>query len=845
MEKTINQFVWRFSARQQALLVAITLLYFPTLYALLEIPKILINRVISGDEQHQLLVYELGAETVLILLVSLFLCLYLFNAFLKLIINIRKGIIGERLIRRLRYLLMDRLLRFPIQRFRVVSQGELISQINSEAEPLAGYVSEAVTLPLFQGGTMLTVLFFMFVQSFWLGLAAIALLPLQIFIIPKMQRQVNALNHERVRSVRVFSDYIGETVSGAQAIRIHGVQRYVLSGFSQQLDRFFKIRLKLYKKKYLIKFVTNFINQLTPMLFYLVGGILVLRGNITIGALVAAIAGHKDMVAPWKELLKYYQIQQDAKIKYEQLIQRFDIAEIDESDYFAEVSAASEFPLLPLALRKVITEEDGKRVLNEIDLQLKAGEHVALVEPDAVKRQHLAEIILSLRQPTYGSAWLGEQQIKDIPGSVKSRRLAFQPASPPIFNTSVYENILFSIKHEPLSELSAEDKKEALLSGNSIDSFDDEWLDFDQFRFENETAFYDWYVQAMEAAGANREVIQKGLFQFLTEGHESAQAKKIVQARHLVFDALLENGLSVPSFDEREWCYGLSIAENLAFGKLIDSDSTPGDVLYNERIAQILSDNGFDRIIEQIGQQIAVMIVQGLSTEYSREQTMQTFRLKSDEHAETIMRSARLVARKDVSKLTEQEKEFLTLIFLNLVLDDHADIRLPGSVVSRIMFIRDEIDNSLIPSQRLKIQRFEYGQFHPGLTVLENLVFGLLPRDIDEDSLELVLEAIDGVILEADLSRELMLLTLKNADAGISGSRLSPISRQNLPLARVLLKKPELIVFNDGLNAYEEAEQFRIKENIRHLLPGTAILWLTGRLDNHGAFDRVLETGGV
>ena len=126
----------------------------------------------------------------------------------------------------------DSILRFPIQRFRVVSQGELISQINSETETLAGYISESVTLPLFQGGTMLTVLFFMFVQSFWLGIAAVALIPLQILVIPRMQRRVNVLNHQRIRRVRKFSEYIGETVSGAQAIRVHGVQRYILSGHS-------------------------------------------------------------------------------------------------------------------------------------------------------------------------------------------------------------------------------------------------------------------------------------------------------------------------------------------------------------------------------------------------------------------------------------------------------------------------------------------------------------------------------------------------------------------------------------------------------------------------------------
>ena len=820
-----------------------TLAYFPTLYVLLEIPKVIINRVIDGPSTYRIFDLELQSETALIFLTLSALFLYLLNATIKLAINIRKGIVGERLIRRLRYTLLEHLLRFPIQRFRVVSQGELISQVNSETETLAGYISESVTLPLFQGGTMITVLSFMFIQSFWLGLAAVALIPIQVLVIPRMQRRVNILNHKRVRQVRAFSEYIGESVTGAQAIRIHGVQRYVLSGYSSQLSQLLDVRLKLYRQKYLIKFVNNFVNQLTPILFYLIGGLLVIRGHLTIGALVAAIAGHKDMVAPWKELLKYYQMQQDAKIKYEQLVQQFTVEESDQSDYYAAVPARESIPLFPLKLNNIVSEEGGKRILTGFNLTVNSAEHVAIVEPDPTKRLHIAEIVLSLRNPAYGSVWLGASQLKDVPGQIKSRRLAFQPSSPPIFNISIYENILLSIKHVPDSLLSNNEKHEAEIAGNSTDPFAGKWVDFEDYQFASDDELNDWYIKAMEATDADLSVIRNGLFQFLSDDHESEQANKIVQARPLIYDALLDNSISIQSFDEREWCHGLSIAENLAFGKLTDDSITPGDAIYSKEVALILSYNGFDRIVEQIGKQIATMIVLGLSSEVTREQTMDKFNISSENLAENIVVSARAINKKSSSQLSDQENHFLLLLFLNLVLDDHPDIQLPGSVVSRIMFIRDEVDNVLDHQQRSKLQRFEYSQFHPGLTVVENLLFGLVPKNIGNESLNRLLELIDSVIKDADLSRDIMLLTLRSAAAGISGSRLSARSRQNLPLARVLIKKPELIVFNDGLNAYEEAEQFRIKENIRHLLPQTSIIWLTSKLDDHSQFDRVVEAG--
>lgn len=842
LETSVNKFVWKYSARQQMLLVLLTLVYFPTLYALLELPKIIINRVIGDPVNHQFLQFNFSSETALILLTLLILILYLLNAMIKLAINIRKGIIGERLIRRLRYTLLDNLLRFPIQRFRVVSQGELISQVNSETETLAGYISESVTLPLFQGGTMITVLSFMFVQSFWLGIAAIALIPIQMIVIPKMQRRINVLNHRRIRRVRSFSEYIGETVSGAQAIRIHGVQRYALAGYSSQLNQLLDVRLKLYRQKYMIKFVNNFINQLTPILFYLIGGMLVIKGQLSIGALVAAIAGHKDVVGPWKELLKYYQMQQDAKIKYEQLTEQFTIPDSDDSDYLASVPARDAIELFPLKLNNVVTEEAGQRVLTGFNLIINAGEHVAIIEPESSKRLHIAETVLSLRHPSYGSIWLGDKQLKDVPGLVKSRRFAFQPSSPPIFNVSVYENILLSIKHVPDQPLSGKDAVEAEVSGNSGDSYSGTWSDFEGYQFDSDDELYDWYIKSIQATDADLSVIRNGLFQFLADDHESDQAGKIILARPLIYEAMLDNNITLKSFDESEWCDGLSIAENLAFGKLALSETTPGDAIYSNEVAQILSYNGFDHIVEQIGKQIARMIIRGLSSEVTREDTMHAFKLHSENQAEDIVVSARSVLKKPSSQLTEPDRHLLLLLFLNLVLDDHPKIQLPGSVVSRITFIRDEIDNVLTDLQRTHLPRFEYSQYHPGLTVLENLLFGLQQQDTNSDELNAKLNVVDQVIKDADLTRDIMLLTLRSAEAGISGSRLSATSRQNLPLARVLIKKPELIVFNDGLNAYDEKEQFRIKDNIRLLLPDTSIIWLTSKLDDHSQFDRVVDT---
>ena len=177
--------------------------------------------------------------------------------------------------------------------------------------------------PLIQGGTLLVIITFLFVQNPIIGLAAVSLYPLQAYVIPKLQRRVNQLGKERVRAVRKLSERIGETIAGVQEVHGHGTTTWERADFADRLGLIFRIRFEIFQRKSFVKFLNNFLNQMVPLLFYSIGGYLVIQGSLTVGALTAALAAHKDMSAPWKELLDYYQQTQDSKIKYEQVTEQF------------------------------------------------------------------------------------------------------------------------------------------------------------------------------------------------------------------------------------------------------------------------------------------------------------------------------------------------------------------------------------------------------------------------------------------------------------------------------------------------------------------------------------------
>jgi ABC-type multidrug transport system fused ATPase/permease subunit len=304
---SVFQLIFRHTRRDQFNLV-LGLISLPILYATLELPKRIINRAIDGPE-HTTFMFGLKLTQTehLFFLCGVYLVAIMTSGLLKYGLNVYKGKVGERLLRRLRLNIY--------YRWRGGSgteqRSEVIPIIMQEVEPIGGFASEAFALPVFQGGTFLTILVFMFLQDPYLGAAAIALLPLQLAVIPRLQRKVNVLARARMGEVRYLSGQLG---SQATTDSLTGIHSKAVGGSLKEIER---IRLSIHRAKFFAKSLNNFLSSLTPFFFYAIGGYLVINGKLSLGGLVAVIAAYKDFSAPLSELFRYYQSREDVKIRYE------------------------------------------------------------------------------------------------------------------------------------------------------------------------------------------------------------------------------------------------------------------------------------------------------------------------------------------------------------------------------------------------------------------------------------------------------------------------------------------------------------------------------------------------
>ena len=232
METSFYRYILNHSKKDQIGLILLSLVSLPLVYITLELPKRIINLLEGHDIPEAIFGYELDRIEFLMLLSFAFLLVVAASGGLKYLLNVFRGALGERMLRRLRFELYERILRFPLPHFKRVSSNELIPMIIAETELLGEFIGESFTLPVFQGGILLTYLFFIFQQDFYLGLAAVALYPFQLVVIPRLQKRVNELSKQRVAVARKLSGRIGETVSGIAEVHANDTSHIAMRNVS-------------------------------------------------------------------------------------------------------------------------------------------------------------------------------------------------------------------------------------------------------------------------------------------------------------------------------------------------------------------------------------------------------------------------------------------------------------------------------------------------------------------------------------------------------------------------------------------------------------------------------------
>jgi ABC-type multidrug transport system fused ATPase/permease subunit len=305
--RELYKFVWRASASQQIILIILAVTAALLAMAPLELQRHIVN-TLAGHEKAEKLLWLCGAYLIAALSIS----------GLKYMLNIKSAGLGELTILSLRQDIFSS--SSPLRSDGTLDQtmkdkaGTFVAMIASEAEAVGRFVGDCISTPTVQAGTLLSVLGYMLYTEPFLGLVVLLIAVPQIFIVPIIQRRINTLVRERVRTVRRAGDLVVDNMQGGG-----GSASSLGTEIGKAFETIFGVRLRVFKLKFGLKGLVSGLQSVGVFALLFVGGIMVLEGKTEIGIVVAFISGLDRVLDPWRELIAFVRSTSAAKVQFDML----------------------------------------------------------------------------------------------------------------------------------------------------------------------------------------------------------------------------------------------------------------------------------------------------------------------------------------------------------------------------------------------------------------------------------------------------------------------------------------------------------------------------------------------
>lgn len=312
LDRRLEAYVLGATLGIQARLVFLSLATLPAAWLILEIPKHIVNHALAdvrgdGHPGMTFLGLPLGRTELLFALCAGYLAVLTLNGLLKYGANRVRGRVNERVVRRLRLAVLRRA---RVER-SVERRTTLAAVAVQEVEPIGYFGGSLVTVPIVQGGVLVTSVAFLLLQDIALGLAALIMLPVQLTVLPRLQKRLNAKVRQRVLTTRTLGALVTTPSTAERDPAVSPLRRGM--AHVEELER---VRVAINDMKGGIKSLYNYTSNLTPFFFFLIGGYLVVQGRLSLGALVAALAAYKEIAPALRELFDFAQDWSDAVTRF-------------------------------------------------------------------------------------------------------------------------------------------------------------------------------------------------------------------------------------------------------------------------------------------------------------------------------------------------------------------------------------------------------------------------------------------------------------------------------------------------------------------------------------------------
>lgn len=351
--------------------------------------------------------------------------------------------IANKMVMDLRDAMFKRLVTLPTRFYDERASGNLIASIAFNVTAVTEAGTSVITILVKDVLTMAGLLGYMLYLDWKLTLIALTVTPLVALIVRAVSRRIRGVSRSAQSAMGRITHVLEEAIQGHRVVKIFGGQNYEKQRFFGAINH---ARLLNMKQVIASSISVSTIQLLAGISIAIILFIATRNNQLTVGGFVSFLAAMLMLLSPLKRLTSMSEPLQRGLAAAEMIFDLLDeTPERDTGTRTVErVRGAISFDQVSLAY-----ERSTQRALNQITLDIRAGETVALVGASGGGKTSLVNLIPRFYHPTEGRILLDGQDIETLTLENLRNNIALVSQDVVLFNDTVAANIAYGQKRAP------------------------------------------------------------------------------------------------------------------------------------------------------------------------------------------------------------------------------------------------------------------------------------------------------------------------------------------------------------------------------------------------------------
>lgn len=342
--------------------------------------------------------------------------------------------VSNKVIMDLRVDMFAKLLKLPKSYFDQHPTGKTLSKLTFDVEQIAAAASTIWLDFIKSSMTVIILTAYLFYKNWQLSLSLIILLPLVYLAVKLSSKRMRSASNKVQHSMGNMTHLLDENISGNSLVKIYHAQEQESTKFNDLIKN---IRQQRFKVDMTGAFNTGFVNVLIGLSLGSVVYFSSTSLQMTAGEFLSFFTAMGMLVKPAKNLVNINKPLQVAMAAAESVFGLLD--EVEEKNQgirqLNKTQGAIKFNNVSFGY------SDDTRVLNNINLDIKSGETIALVGSTGSGKTTIIQLITRFYSPTKGSITIDGVDINELEIDSLRSQISFVDQNVRLFNDTVKGNI--------------------------------------------------------------------------------------------------------------------------------------------------------------------------------------------------------------------------------------------------------------------------------------------------------------------------------------------------------------------------------------------------------------------